>query len=42
MIEKIGKEYIFINMNDAVQYLNKVENNQNFDREKYALQSNVN
>lgn len=42
MIEKLGEDYIFINMNDAVQYLNKVEDDPTFDRKKYALQSNVN
>ncbi len=41
IIDKIGREYIFINMNDAVQFLNKNEEIAFFDKRKYALQNNV-
>src|SRR5690554_4852115 len=41
MIKKLGEEYIFINMSDAVQFLNKEEVKASFDKKKYALQSNV-
>jgi len=41
MIEKLGEEYVFINMSDAVSFLNKQEEKSTFDKKKYALQSNV-
>lgn len=41
MIEKLGEDYVFINMKDAVQFLNKEEIKATFDSKKYALQSNV-
>lgn len=42
LIEKLGEDYIFINMHDAVQYLNKTEEEHLIENRKYALQSNVN
>src|SRR5690554_5870797 len=42
LIEKLGEDYIFINMHDAVQYLNKTEEANLIENRKYALQSNVN
>ncbi|PWH82229.1 SulP family inorganic anion transporter [Brumimicrobium oceani] len=41
MIKKLGEDYVFINMKDAVQFLNKEEIKENFDSKRYALQSNV-
>ena len=42
IIEKLGEEYIFVNMNDAVNYLNEGEKEgSDFNKRKYALQNNV-